>query len=106
MAGNEPKDRPPEKKANPRLNIKLNDEIAKGQYANLAIIHNNESEFVLDFAFMEPQRRQGQVVSRVIANPRTAKRMLLGLTEMIRLFEERFGTIDVPETGSPKSTYH
>lgn len=106
MSGNDPKKNPDEKKNPPRLNIKLNEEVAKGQYANLAIIHNNESEFVLDFAFMEPQRRQGQVVSRVIANPRTAKRMLLGLSEMIRMFEERFGTIEVPEPGEPKSTYH
>ena len=106
MAENDPKNRPPQKKGRHKLNIKLGDDIAKGQYANLAIIHNNESEFVLDFTFMEPQRRQGQVVSRIITNPRTAKRMLRGLTEMIRLFEERFGAIEVPEASEPNSTYH
>jgi len=106
MAENETKNSPPQKKGRHKLNIKLGDEIAKGQYANLAIIHNNEAEFVFDFVFMEPQRRQGQVVSRVITNPRSAKRMLIGLTEMIRLFEERFGTIEVPEPNEPNSTYH
>ncbi len=89
-----------------RLNIKVNDEIAKGVYANLGIVHNNDAEFVFDFVFMEPQRRQGHVISRIVTNPKTAKRLLNGLSELVRIYEERFGAIEVPERGSPQSTYH
>ncbi|MCP4601008.1 MAG: DUF3467 domain-containing protein [Proteobacteria bacterium] len=89
-----------------RLNIKVNDDVAKGTYANLGIVHNNDTEFIFDFIFMEPQRRQGHVVSRIVSNPRTVKRLLSGLTELVRLYEERFGVIEVPESGSPQSTYH
>ena len=71
-----------------RLNIKVNDDVARGKYANLALVHNNESEFVFDFVFVEPQRPQGQVVSRVVTNPRTAKRMLAGINELMRRYEE------------------
>lgn len=88
------------------LNIKLTDDIAKGSYANLGIVHNNDAEFVFDFIFMEPQRRQGQVVSRIVTNPRTVKRLLNGLTELIKNYEKRFGEIDLPKMGSPKGTYH
>ena len=88
------------------LNIKLTDEIAKGTYANLGIVHNNDAEFVFDFIFMEPQRRQGQVVSRVVTNPKTVKRLLGGLTELVQNYEERFGKIEIPKMSSPKGTYH
>lgn len=94
-------------KANPqKINIKVADEVAKGTYANLGIVHNRDTEFIFDFIFMEPQRRQGQVVSRVVANPRTVKRLLMGLTDLVRGYEERFGEIDIPKQGSPKGTYH
>jgi hypothetical protein len=101
----EKKDKPA-KGSKASLNIKMTDEIAKGTYANLGIVHNNDAEFVFDFIFMEPQRRQGQVVSRIVTNPRTVKRLLLGLTELVQNFEERFGKIELPKVGSPKGTYH
>ncbi len=89
-----------------KLNIKINDDVAKGIYANLGIVHNNDAEFIFDFVFVEPQRAQGQVVSRVVANPRTVKRLLLGLTDMIRIYEERRGKIELPEPIPPKGNYH
>ena len=89
-----------------KLNVKMSDEQAKGTYANVAIVHNNDVEFVYDFVFMEPQRGQGQVVSRVISNPRTAKRLMLGLTELVAAYEKRFGEISLPKAASPKGTYH
>ncbi len=88
-----------------RLNIKVNDDTAKGTYSNLAIMHNNDFEFIFDFVFVEPQRPQGHVVSRVLTNPRTAKRMLTGLKKLVDLYEERFGEIKTPDA-APKGTYH
>jgi hypothetical protein len=93
-------------KATARMNIKVSDEHARGSYANVAIIHNNDVEFVFDFVFIEPQRGQGHVVSRVVTNPRTAKRLLSGLTELVRTHEERFGPIKMPERAPPKGHYH
>ncbi len=89
-----------------RLNIKVADDVAQGTYSNLPIVHNNDMEFVFDFIFVEPQRAQGQVVSRIIASPRTAKRLQTGLNELIRLYEERVGPIPIPERNPPKGTYH
>ena len=106
MAQGQKKDDPPDSSGKQRVNIKVTDEMAKGIYANLGIVHNNESEFVFDFVFMEPQRRQGHVVSRIVSTPRTAKRLMTGLNELVRMYEERFGTIQMPDSGSPKGTYH
>ena len=105
MADDTLKSNPPAK-SNPQVQIKMDDDTAKGKYANVAILHNNESEFVLDFVFMEPQRGQGRVVSRVISNPKTAKRLLMGLTELISNFEKRFGEIPIPPAPAPKGNYH
>ncbi len=93
-------------KSKTRLQIKVSDEKAAGVYANVAIIHNNDAEFVFDFVFIEPQRQQGHVISRVVANPRTTKRMLFGLQELVRTYEERYGEIPVPEKNTPRGTYH
>jgi hypothetical protein len=90
-----------------RLQIKVGEDTARGVYANLALVHNNDSEFVVDFVFAEPQRPSGHVVSRVVINPRTAKRLMLGMQEVVRRFEKRYGEIPVPEPGAPSGTsYH
>jgi hypothetical protein len=106
MSNDNPPQGPPSDVKKGQINIKMDDDTAKGAYANVAIVHNNESEFVFDFVFMEPQRGQGRVVSRIIANPRTAKRLLSGLTELVSNFEKRFGEIQLPQLPPPKGNYH
>jgi len=106
MADKEPKTKDGKNAPKGRLDIKMDDQVARGTYSNLGIVHNNETEFIFDFVFVEPQRRRGQVVSRIVANPRTAKRLQMGLTEMIRRYEERFGKIELPEPAPPKNEYH
>lgn len=90
-----------------RLQIKVGEDKARGVYANLALVHSNESEFVIDFVFAEPQRPAGHVVSRVVVNPRTAKRLMVGMQQVVQRHEERFGEIPLPEPGPPTGTsYH
>ena len=106
MSDDTPKGNPPQGKTGPKLNIKLDDDIAKGKYANVAVLHNSDAEFVFDFIFMEPQRGRGQVVSRVVSNPKTAKKLLTGLTELVSAYEKRFGEIALPQAPTPKGSYH
>jgi hypothetical protein len=88
------------------LKIIADGQVAKGVYSNLSIIHNNENEFVLDFIFNEPQRPQGHVVSRVVVNPKGAKRLMMGLTELVRRYEERFGEIPASAVPNVQGKYH
>ena len=88
------------------LKISAEEQVAKGVYSNLSLVHNNENEFVLDFIFAEPQRPQGHVVSRVIVNPRAAKRLALGLAELVRRYEDRFGEIAASAAPSVQGKYH
>ncbi len=93
-------------KGPPVLRINAAEAVARGVYSNLSLIHNNEVEFIMDFVFVEPQRPQGHVVARVVTNPKAAKRMLNGLQELVRRYEERFGEIQLPALPHVQGNYH
>lgn len=80
--------------------IELNPEVAKGTYANLAIITHSSSEVVLDFVRMLPGLPKPQVMDRVILAPEHAKRLLIALQENIAKYESTFGEIDLNKSVS------
>jgi hypothetical protein len=86
-------------KKNP-LNIELSEEIAQGNYANLAIITHSASEFILDFVRVMPGLPKAKVQTRVILTPDHAKRLLMALKDNVTKFENTHGTIKVGETNS------
>ena len=61
--------------------LDLPQDVAQGNYANLAIITHSSSDFILDFARMLPGLPKPQVKSRVILAPEHAKRLLMALQE-------------------------
>src|SRR5438876_274332 len=78
---------------NKPLPIEIDDQTARGIYANLAVITHNETEFVLDFMFLQPQNPRAKVLARLISSPVHAKRFLWALKDNIDKFEARFGAI-------------
>ena len=91
-----------------QLNIELNEEVAQGTYANLAIITHSSSEFVLDFIRVMPGVPKAQVKSRVVLTPEHAKRLLLALEDNIRKYETLNGPIKLgggPDQGTPPMAF-
>jgi len=84
-----------EDKANKRnqINIELSEEMAEGEYANLATIAHSNSEFVIDFIRLMPGTPKAKVKSRIIVTPEHARRLLLALKDNIEKYEEAFGPI-------------
>ena len=78
------------------LQIELPQDVAKGNYANFAIITHSRSDFVVDFACVLPGLPKAQVTSRVILAPEHAKRLLAALNENIVKYENEYGKIKVP----------
>ena len=76
-----------------QINIELTEEIAEGQYANLAMIAHSNSEFVIDFIRLMPGVPKARVKSRIIITPEHAKRLLTALSDNIHKFEESYGSI-------------
>jgi hypothetical protein len=81
-----------------KLEIQVDEDVAQGIYANLAVVNHSDAEFTLDFIFVQPQAPRAKVRSRVISSPKHIKRLLLALEENVKKYEQRFGSIDV---GSP-----
>ncbi|TWV14153.1 DUF3467 domain-containing protein [Bacteroidaceae bacterium HV4-6-C5C] len=80
-----------------QLQIELNDDIAQGAYANLAIITHSSSEFIVDFIRVMPGLPKASVKSRIILAPEHAKRLLRALEDNVEKYEQVFGTIQLNE---------
>ncbi|MBP3433412.1 MAG: DUF3467 domain-containing protein [Alistipes sp.] len=78
------------------LEIQLDEQVAQGNYCNLALIAHSTSEFIIDFATMLPGLPKARVKSRVVLTPEHAKRLLLSLQENVGRYENSFGKINIP----------
>jgi hypothetical protein len=85
-----------------QLNIEISEEVAEGNYANLAIITHSHAEFVIDFVNVMPGTPKSKVKSRIILTPQHAKRFMKALNENIEKFETANGAIkDLEEMQFP-----
>jgi hypothetical protein len=90
-----------------KLEIQLDEDIAQGIYANLAVANHNESELVLDFIYVQPQGSRAKVRSRVILSPQNAKRLVTTLQESISHHEQQAGKArTATPVESPSSNRH
>lgn len=98
----------PVSKEGPKIEIALDEEMAQGTYANLAVINHSDAEFTLDFIFVQPQVPRGKVCARIITSPRHVKRLLQALEENLRRYEQAHGAIDLaPQAAAPEvGPYH
>ena len=87
-----------------KMNVNLSPEVAKGIYANLAIIAHSGSEFILDFASIMPGVQQANVQSRIIFTPENAKRLLFALQDNMSKYEDQFGKVNISGKPMPGST--
>ena len=81
-----------------QIQVQIDDHVAQGVYANMAMVNHNETEFVVDFIYVQPQIPKAQVRARVINSPKHIKRFLLALQENVAKYEAQFGRIEVGAT--------
>ncbi len=74
-----------------QINIKADDNVLKGQYANSMMVSHTREEFIIDFLNVFPP--QGMLVSRVITSPGHVKRVIAALTDNMKKYEQAFGTV-------------
>lgn len=82
-----------------KIDIKADEQVAAGHYANLAAIRHTREEFLFDFAFLFPDAPLGKLLARVILSPAHAKRFLEALEANVKRYEEAHGPIvpaDIP----------
>ncbi len=76
-----------------KLNVKVDDDVVNGKYANLGSISSTPDEFFLDFLSVPPGSKEAKVVSRVIVSPGHAKRFANALLQNVQNYEQKFGEI-------------
>jgi hypothetical protein len=88
---------PGETPASPQVQVQLqiDEPTALGMYVNMAMINHNETEFVIDFIYMQPQAPKAVVRARIINSPKHMKRFLHALQDNVAKYEAQFGKIDV-----------
>jgi hypothetical protein len=84
-----------------QLQIQLDDDTANGVYANMALVNHSETEFTLDFVFVQPQQPKASVRARVITSPKHLKRLIGALQDNLSKYEKRFGVVEVMSTDLP-----
>jgi len=85
----------------PAIQLQLDDAIAQGQYSNIVLINHTETEFVLDFAYLQPQNPVARVRARIISSPRHTKRLLVALQKNLDRYEERYGRVELSSEDEP-----
>lgn len=81
------------------LQIKVNEETARGVYANAMQVSHTKEEFVLDFINLLPP--QGQVTARIITSPGHLKRIIAALGENLARYEKQFGQVEASANPPP-----
>ncbi len=76
-----------------QINIEITEEIAEGNYINLAIITHSHAEFVFDFVNVMPGAPKSKVKNRIIMTPFHAKRFMKAIVENMQKFENTNGTV-------------
>ena len=78
-----------------QIQLQIDEQTAQGMYVNMAMLNHNETEFVIDFIYVQPQAPKAVVRARVINSPKHMKRFLLALQDNVAKYESQFGKIDV-----------
>ncbi len=78
-----------------QIQLQIDETVALGMYVNMAMLNHNETEFVIDFIYVQPQVPKAVVRARVINSPKHMKRLLHALQDNVAKYEAQFGKIDV-----------
>ena len=100
MAEERTTERPAAQPGAPTVNIHWDDTNLRSSYANVCNVASTREEVVLLFGVNQTwnsgQREVTvQLTDRVILNPFAAKRLHLLLTNVLREYETRFGTLNI-----------
>jgi hypothetical protein len=78
-----------------QINVKIDEKVGEGIYANFLMVANNQSEYVLDFGRIVPGMKDVRIFSRIMATPQHAKQFYTTLKQNIDQYEKQFGEIKI-----------
>ncbi len=91
---------------NVNIQIQLDDDVAQGAYVNLAMVNHSETEFTMDFIYVQPQQPKAKVRARIISSPKHTKRLFAALKDNLDKYEKRFGAIEIKGPSPQEEMLH
>jgi|SRR5690554_3178198 len=82
-----------DQKQQKKLNIKLDEKVGEGTYANFFMVTYSSSEFIVDFGRIVPGLPDARIYSRVLTTPQHVKQLLNILQKNVEQFEKQHGEI-------------
>lgn len=76
-----------------QIQIKLDEKVGEGTYANFFVITNSPSEFIMDCGRILPGLPDARIYTRVVMTPTHAKQLMQLLVKNIESYENQFGEI-------------
>ncbi|HOD17541.1 MAG TPA: DUF3467 domain-containing protein [Candidatus Cloacimonadota bacterium] len=86
-----------------QINVKIDEKVGEGVYANFFVISNSPSEFILDFGRVVPGIPDARIYTRVMTTPQHAKQLMQLLEKNIENYEAQFGEIKLIGQGDNKT---
>ena len=74
--------------------IKLDWSGADVSYSNFVLVATGAEEVVLTFGIRTAEDQNVKISDKMVLSPKNAKRCLAALSQAVRAYEEKFGTID------------
>lgn len=78
-----------------QIQIKIDEKVGEGTYANFFVITNSPSEFIVDCGRILPGIPDARIYTRVLMTPSHAKQLMQLLEKNIETYENQFGEIKV-----------
>jgi len=72
-----------------QIPIQCPKELSNGVFSNLCITNFNQEEFVLDFIFLHPNTKTGDVRSRVVLHPDHVRRLVKTLQKNLKNYDQQ-----------------
>ena len=76
-----------------QIQIKIDEKVGEGTYANFFVITNSPSEFIMDCGRILPGIPDARIYTRVLMTPSHAKQLTQLLEKNIDAYENQFGEI-------------
>jgi hypothetical protein len=86
-----------------QIQIKIDEKVGEGTYANFFVITNSPSEFIVDCGRILPGIPDARIYTRILMTPSHAKQLMQLLEKNIETYETQFGEIKVQGQNENKS---
>jgi hypothetical protein len=86
-----------------KIQIRGNESVLGGTYANNVMIHMTREEFVMDFINVVPPH--ATLTNRVVVSPGHFKRALQVMQQSLERFEKEFGTLPAMPPSTPPAGF-